>query len=323
MKQAKAIIAALIAAAFCALVLVACAGQAEQPQEEVDPVEAERNQLVSEVESAIGNDDYQSVTMDIAGSSNVAAKSDDGDGMGEAEGDEDASYYEEGNEEGYDSEDLDMENAQIAISAKCDRSGETVRMQTRVDEGERSFEFYVNGDKAIMVMDSQAANATIEQFKMPQYADILSLIRFQSADMSLFADTVQDIQKEEDEGSSVYKVVCDPVKFASANASANALSQLKKGTKLKSVEIEYRVNPEGLLTDMVVDIQGPELSSKYASKFYDYNATDVEDGPESTVSYKEMVTGESDEEEAGYEEDAEIDDGYYEEDYEEYDDSEE
>ncbi len=303
MKQAKAYLAILVAVLLCGAALAGCSQQAEKPAEEVDPVQAQKEQLMSEVESAIGNEGYQSVTVDAVGSLSIQPAGQDagkvsGEDYEEFESSEDESSFDEGYADEYGSDESGEEGGDIVISAKCDRSGDAVRMQTRVEEGDTVFEFYAKGDDAVMVMDSQAASGKLAEFKMPQYGDVLSLIRYQMADLSLFRDAVDDIQKEEGDGGATYKVVCDPAKFASANAAGNPISQMPKTAKLKTVELEYHVNADNLLTELTAKVAGSDYASSYKSTFHDYNATDVEDGPEATISVKQMITGESDESES-------------------------
>ena len=300
MKQAKARLAAIIISMLCGIALYGCSAQVEASSEAVDPAQVQKEQLISELKSAIGNEGYQSVTVDIVGTAGAEAADQDEDA--ELGQDYETGDYEESDEGEYaedgDSWNPDEVDGELVVSAKCDRSGETVRMQTRVEEGETVFEFYVNGDNAVMVMDSQAASGKLSEFKMPQYGDVESLIRLQLADVSLFEDAIDDIQKEEGEDGVTYKVACDPTTFASRNSTANACAQLPKNVKLNKAELVYHVNAENQITGITSNVSGSNYSSSYACVFHDYNATDVEDGPESTVSIKQMITGESDEDES-------------------------
>ena len=317
MKLAKVRLAAVIIAILSSIVLCGCSAQVDESSEAVDPAQVQKEQLISELKSAIDNEGYQSVTVDIVGTAGVEAAGQDEDA--ENGYDDETDGYEGFDEGEYVEEDdswsSDEAGGDLVISAKCDRSGENVRMQTRVEEGDTVFEFYVNGDNAVMVMDSQAASGKLSEFKMPQYSDVTSLIRLQLADVSLFEDAIEDIQKEEEEGGAIFKVVCNPKAFASDNGSANTCAQLPKNAKLKTVELVYHVNAENRLVGITSNISGSDYSSSYTSTFHDYDATDVEDGPESTVSVKQMITGESDEDESSGEEG---EDGFYDEEYGDY-----
>lgn len=355
---AKHLSVAVLCAAF-AFVLTGCSGQqnASSEAEQMTPAQQEATAL----EPALACDGFQSVTMQMQGSTSIdksattatssssassasgaAGDADemqdeayddygDGDSNDEyAEYDESGDYdeyaeYDEYGEYGDEYYDEDGEEASqgvtthVDILAKCDRSGEKTRMQTTTHAMGYDVELYVNGSDAVLFFVEQAVGATLEQLGMTEYADIISLIRWQGGDVTQFMDAVQDVQTETDGDITVYTVTCDPAKYVAANAGVGAFEQMGKAAKLDTAKLVYRVNADGLLAGVSIDVSGTGVAHKIDCTFSDYNATDVENGPEPTMSYREMTTGQSDDEADG-ETDEDSGEGY--EDYGDYADSE-
>ena len=327
---------AVLAALAIAIALGGCSGTSGETSSSAEPEPTPAEQMTSGLEELLSNASYQSATLDLQGtlsidSSVIAPSASSSSAAAPAsEEAEDVEVYDESadDEEAYDEEtyEEDLEDGEegldgsgsgsdvVSILAKCDRSGEKTRTQTELDALGQSGELYTNGDSAVLVFGEQAVGGTLAQLEMQQYIDIDSILQAFGCDLAKNMDAVTDAESSAEGEENVYKLVCDPERYLQSNASAEAFSKLGSNGKLDKVELTYRLGADGRLSGIDADVSGKGFAMKLTAKLTKYDETVVEDAPEPTMTYDEMVHGKSDVEDEGEED-------YAYEDYEDYEDS--
>lgn len=297
-RFAKHLTALFVISLFVALA-VGCSGQqaasSGSTSSSGQPEEQTKEQLIAELVDISNKNDYKSVTMDVDGEVSVdySALTGSSSESSDKSASSSASSKSADSEKSADAKGSDESSSKMTIpmkiNAKCDISSGAVNMYMNMNSFGQNIELYVKGEEAIMVMGDQAVSATLQQLGMSDYASVDSILESQGANLAAFQDSVESIEKTTEGDETVYKVVCDPKKFIESNKSLSSTQQLGGDLDLKSIDITYNVNADGLMTGFDIKMKGKGYSSDIKSKMYDYNTTEVPDAPEATMSYSDMI----------------------------------
>lgn len=294
-KVAKYMVVVCVLALFGAL-LAGCSGQASSGSASSSASAQSTEGLLAELQGL--NNDYKSVTMDMKGNVTIdyaAMLSSDDSSESAAASDasaaaSDASASAEASDASASSDSSTAMDIPLDINAKCDLSGDVVKMYMVMDMMGQNIEMYINGNDAVMVMAGQAIGATLDELNMSQYASIDSIMQSQGANIDQYKDAIQSIEKTTEGNETVYKVVCDASKISTSDTSST-LSQLGGAGSLNTLNLTYRVNADGQLSGFDINMAGKGFSSDMTATLYDYNTTTVPDAPEPTVKYSDILGG--------------------------------
>ena len=296
MRKIAKYLAAVCVVALAGALIVGCSGQGSSSAASSSASAQTTDELIAELNDVTGFNNYKSVTMDMKGTMKIdyaAMLSDDTESASAESASAESASAESASAESASAasseaaESTEME-IPLNISAKADMSGDTAKMYMNMDMLGQNMELYINGDNAVMVVMGQAVSATLEELGMSQYGSIESIMKSQGGDFSQYKDAITSIEKSTENGEAVYKVSIDPSKVKPAE-TAGSLNQMAGADSIKSMNLTYRVDSSGHVTECDIDMQGKGFSSVINTALYDYDKTVVPDAPEATMKYSDLA----------------------------------
>lgn len=282
MKRIGKYLAAVCVIALAGVLFAGCSNQGSSGSAAASSAAANSTDaLIAELQAVADNNNYNSVTMDMKGT----VKVDYAAMLGSEESSASASA-----EASSAADSSTVMEVPMNINAKCDKSSGTIKMYMVMDMMGQNIEMYINGDQAVMVVMGQAVSATLEELGMGQYGSIESIMESQGGSFAKYKDAIKSIEKSTENGETVYKVSVDPTKVEQSDTSGTA-AQAYGADSIDGLDMVYRVNSEGRLVGVDIDMKGKGFSSVINTTFTDYDSTVVPDAPEATMKYSDIVNG--------------------------------
>ena len=298
----------MFAAALVAGALVGCGGQAASssasasaasasasasasataPASPSAETQANAEETVAQLKEAMENaKDFKSVTIthnvgvEVDASQLAKSESAQSASSEAAESDESA-------ESADDSDTATAEDTSLNTTTvyKFDQSGDAVKSSSTSDFQGSTFKSYLDGDKATVEVGDNAFAGTVQEMSAQELTSIDELLKTKVGDFEAITSCVSAADVEKQGDNTVYALVIDADKYTETDEIEKALA--KAGLKKEVFTVSYEFGADGKLLSVSVNTTTPIDTTQATLKFTDYDATVVDQAPETDKTYADM-----------------------------------
>ena len=169
---------------------------------------------------------------------------------------------------------------------KFDQSGDAVKASSSCDFLGSTFNAFLDGDKAVMEVDGDAYAGTVEEMSAQELTSIDELLNTKAGDFEAITSCVSAADVDEQGDSTVYALVIDPDKYAESSEIEKALAEA--GLKKEAFAVSYEFGADGKLLSVSVNEVTSHETTQATLSFTDYDATVVDQAPETDKTYADM-----------------------------------
>ena len=169
---------------------------------------------------------------------------------------------------------------------KFDLSGDAVKASSSCEFAGSTFKSFLDGDKAVVDVDGVAYAGTVEEMSADEMTSIDELLETKVGDFEAITSCVSAADVATQGDNTVYALVIDGDKYAQSSEVEKALAEA--GLKKEVFTISYEFGADGKLLSVSVNTTTPIDTTQATLTFTDYDATVVDQAPETDKTYADM-----------------------------------
>ena len=169
---------------------------------------------------------------------------------------------------------------------KFDQSGDAVKSSSTSDFQGSTFKSYLDGDKATVEVGGNAFAGTVQEMSAHELTSIDELLKTKVGDFEAITSCVSAADVEKQGDNTVYALVIDADKYTETDEIEKALA--KAGLKKEVFTVSYEFGADGKLLSVSVNTTTPIDTTQATLRFTDYDATVVDQAPETDKTYADM-----------------------------------
>lgn len=169
---------------------------------------------------------------------------------------------------------------------KFDQSGDTVKSSSTSEFLDSTFKTFVDGDKAVIDIDGDAYAGGVEEMHAHELASVDNLLKSKVGDFETITSCVSTADVDKQGDNTVYALVIDTEKYTEADETEKALANA--GMKKEAFTVSFEFGADGKLLSVSYNETSSFETTQATLKFTDYDATVVEQAPETNKTYADM-----------------------------------